>query len=186
MKSLTAFLLTWIAGFVDAIGFLHYGRIYTANMSGNSVSFGINTVTDARQAVQHAWPIAFYVIGLLWGRLLLEIGFRRNLDRLPALCSPWRSVCGRHPAGANGRSCCTRAGNGNAECGTPDVAGNLKCITGFVTGTLLKATEYAVQYATWLYDHAFGERSFEDPSFGRRTGRLSVALRLRPGSLASG
>ena len=33
--------LTWIAGFVDAVGFLALVQIYTANMSGNSVAIGI-------------------------------------------------------------------------------------------------------------------------------------------------
>lgn len=77
--------LTWLSGFVDAVGFLALVQIYTANMSGNSVAIGIqiwnqNWIEVARRA----WPVLVYVIGLMAGRVWLEIGGRRNIRSVAA------------------------------------------------------------------------------------------------------
>jgi uncharacterized membrane protein YoaK (UPF0700 family) len=78
-----AILLTWIAGFVDAAGYLTFARIYTANMSGNSIALGI-AVSDHNwpMAVFRFWPILLYVCGLIFGRSLIEIGVNRRMQRV--------------------------------------------------------------------------------------------------------
>ncbi|HEX4229655.1 MAG TPA: YoaK family protein [Bryobacteraceae bacterium] len=171
VKRATAFLLTWIAGFVDAVGFLHYDRVYTANMSGNSVGLGISDVSNAALAFRHGWPIAFFVAGLLAGRLFLAVGFRRQMRSVASLVfaleiglaalaiesGEWTAVAALALAMGLQNAAFTRFGS-------------VQVHSGFVTGTLLKATEYAVQYATWLHDRAFG---------GKR-GRLWLALWLSP------
>ena len=169
MKRLTAFLLTWVAGFVDAVGFVHYGQIYTANMSGNSVAVGINEVSNLAMAFRHAWPIIFYVAGLSWGRLLLEIGFRRNIRLIASLVFALEiilagvAVFSGEWAGVAVLACAMGLQNAAFT-----RFGQIQVHSGFVTGTLLKVTEYGVQYATWLYDRAFG----------RTLRRLGLALRL--------
>jgi uncharacterized membrane protein YoaK (UPF0700 family) len=169
VKRITAFFLTWIAGFVDAVGFLHYNRIYTANMSGNSVGLGINDFTNIAQAFRYGWPIACYVVGLLAGRLFLEVAFRQQIRSVGSLVfaleiglaalaiesGQWAAVAELALAMGLQNAAFTRFGG-------------VRVHSGFVTGTLLKATEYVVQYATWLYDCAFG----------RERGRLWLALRL--------
>ena len=159
MKRITAFVLTWIAGFVDAIGFLHYGQVYTANMSGNSVALGINEVSNSALAFRHGWPIVFFLIGLLTGRLFLEVGFRRQIRSVASVVfaleiglavvavasSQWVAVAALALAMGLQNAAFTRFGS-------------LQVHTGFVAGTLLKATEYAVQYATWLHDRTIGGR----------------------------
>lgn len=57
-----ALALTWIAGVVDAIGFLSFAQIYTANMSGNSVAFGIALAEQNwPKAFLRFWPVLLYV-----------------------------------------------------------------------------------------------------------------------------
>src|SRR5436305_13409482 len=74
-----ATFLTCIAGFVDAAGFLAFARVYTANMSGNSVALGIAiSQRNWTTALFRFWPVLFYVFGLVFGRALLAIGARRN------------------------------------------------------------------------------------------------------------
>lgn len=83
--ALTA-LLTLIAGYVDAIGYLHLGAIYTANMSGNSVALGIHSARlDWAGVWKHGWPIACYACGLLLSRLILTWAHRREIQRAAAI-----------------------------------------------------------------------------------------------------
>lgn len=169
MKRVAAFLLTWIAGFVDAVGFLHYDRVYTANMSGNSVGLGIGNVTNAALAFRHGWPIAFFVVGLLAGRLFLVVGFRRHVHSVASLVFAFEIGLAALAIGSGQWAAVAELA---VAMGLQNAAftrfGSVQVHSGFVTGTLLKATEYAVQYATWLNDRAFG---------GAR-GRLWLALRL--------
>src|ERR1700685_3318633 len=73
-------LLTWIGGFVDAVGFLALLQIYTANMSGNSVAIGIQLWNQNwTEVLRRAWPVAVYVASLLLGRILLEIAGRLKI-----------------------------------------------------------------------------------------------------------
>lgn len=171
MKRLTAFLLTWIAGFVDAVGFLHYRQIYTANMSGNSVAVGIHEVSNAALAFRHGWPIMFFVIGLFWGRLLLQVGYRRQIRCVASVVFALEIILAA-AAVASGQW--TGVAVLAAAMGLQNAAftrlGEIPVHTGFVTGTLLNATEYGVQYITWLYD-----RAFAGPP-----GRLWPTLRLSP------
>jgi uncharacterized membrane protein YoaK (UPF0700 family) len=157
VKRITAFVLTWIAGFVDAVGFLRYGQVYTANMSGNSVALGINDVSNSALAFRHGWPIVFFFVGLLTGRLFLQVGFRRQIRSVASVVfaleiglavaavesGQWTAVAALALAMGLQNAAFTRFGS-------------VQVHTGFVTGTLLKASEYAVQYATWLHDRAFG------------------------------
>ncbi len=65
-------LLTSVAGYVDAIGYVSLGQIYVANMSCNSVAFGIDIAhLDWREVWIRGWPILSFFIGLLISRLAL-------------------------------------------------------------------------------------------------------------------
>lgn len=66
--------LTWVAGFVDAVGYLTLSRIYAANMSGNSVALAVDSArTDWHQAFAHACPLLAFLPGLIVGAVLIEI-----------------------------------------------------------------------------------------------------------------
>jgi uncharacterized membrane protein YoaK (UPF0700 family) len=65
-------LLAVVAGFVDAVGFITLGHIYTANMSGNSVGVGIELGSRHwPETLRTMWPVLAYVIGRLFCRLLV-------------------------------------------------------------------------------------------------------------------
>lgn len=161
---LIAAFLTSIAGFVDAVGFLTFARIYTANMSGNSVAVGIAfSQYDWANFLLRFWPILLYVCGLIVGRLLIEIGARRGTRCIASIAlaceisllvivilfdtpanarsSEWQYVAIAMLAAAMGiqNAALTRFSS-------------LTVNTGFVTGTLVKLSEQFVACATFLWD----------------------------------
>jgi uncharacterized membrane protein YoaK (UPF0700 family) len=84
-KAWLALLLSWVAGFADAFGFLMLGRIFTSHISGNSVAAGAEAGQGHwRIAAQHAWPIVCFVIGFFFAAVLetvcARLGMRRRLS----------------------------------------------------------------------------------------------------------
>src|SRR5579884_1368140 len=76
-------LLTWIAGYVDAVGWLTYRHIYTANMSGNSVGIGTSAaLAHWPETALRAWPVLLYVAGVLACRIFIEAAARRAIRRI--------------------------------------------------------------------------------------------------------
>lgn len=156
-----AALLTWIAGFVDAVGFVSLGGIYTANMSGNSVAVGIRAAAQNWPEMLHRfWPVAVYVVGLLLCRILLEIGAR---DRIRAIASVAFAaeivllfpacLATSTQAGANPFTyialLALAMGIQNAVL---THFSSLTIHSGFVTGTLLKFTEEFTKFLTSVFD----------------------------------
>lgn len=71
--------LTWIAGFIDAVGYLMLRHIYTANMSGNSIAFGMYAARGFWvDGLLRGFPVLMFFAGLLLGGAVLEWR-RRNL-----------------------------------------------------------------------------------------------------------
>ncbi|MBV8809131.1 MAG: DUF1275 domain-containing protein, partial [Acidobacteriaceae bacterium] len=88
-RLLLAASLTWIAGYVDAVGFLSLGHIYTANMSGNSIAIGIHAVSQNWiEMLRRITPVLAYFLGLLFCRLLIEFGARKGVRSIAtvAIC----------------------------------------------------------------------------------------------------
>lgn len=156
-----AWLLTGVAGFVDAISFLLLGHIYTANMSGNSVSFGIGLGwVYADQILRRGVPVLAYVIGLIFCRLLVEFGARQKFRSIASVAFAIEILLLILTA--------TNAGSAllpslvftsvlaitmGIQNGALTHFGNLTLHTGFVTGTLVKLAENLTKYVTWLWDH---------------------------------
>jgi uncharacterized membrane protein YoaK (UPF0700 family) len=163
--------LTWIAGFVDAAGFVALGRIYTANMSGNSVAIGIQGWDQNwLETVRRAWPVAVYVVGLLCGRILLEIGGREKVRRvagiafgieiaalLPVSFAHSFSHSQTQSALVFGFIALLSFAMGMQNA-TLTHFSNITLHTGFVTGTLVKMAEQFTKYLTWSYDQFRRER----------------------------
>jgi len=179
--------LTFIAGYVDAIGYLAYAKVYTANMSGNSVAIGIGLGQQKwAEAAFRSWPVLLYVTGLILGRILLEIGAQSGLRRIASLAFSCEVVLLAIVGFST--SLATRY-----AIATPELAGiailalamgiqnaaltkfsSLTLHTGFVTGTLLKCAEQLVKHATWVggkiqqgkaVSHALAD-SVHEPTFG--------------------
>jgi uncharacterized membrane protein YoaK (UPF0700 family) len=159
-----AALLTWIAGFVDAVGFISLGHIYTANMSGNTVAIGIQAVSQNwPETLRRATPVLAYFIGLLFCRLLIEVGARKRIRSIAtvalvfeiALLIPVCAIPGLWADRAIEVSLAYVALLALAmgiQNGALTHFSSLTVHTGFVTGTLVKCAERTAKYLTWIFD----------------------------------
>jgi uncharacterized membrane protein YoaK (UPF0700 family) len=186
--SVAAFL-TAIAGFVDAVGYLLFAHIYTANMSGNSVGLGI-AVAEGKwaTALLHLWPVGTYVAGLLAGRLLIEIAARQRVERVASLAFsfellllavvavsrteapqslPWLPIALLAIAMGVQNAILTKFSS-------------LTLHTGFVTGTLVQMAKELAKSGTWLWDAVRARRlpfgTALRASASEKSFRLSVFL----------
>ncbi len=67
--------LTWAAGYVDAIGYLALGGVFTANMTGNTVLLGLHVSQEQGAAVLRSLvALGGFGAGLLIGALIVERG----------------------------------------------------------------------------------------------------------------
>jgi uncharacterized membrane protein YoaK (UPF0700 family) len=75
-----ALVLAAVAGGVDAIGYLTLNGLFTAHMSGNSVTLGVHLGQGAWDAALHRGvPIALFLVGMVFGALLLETGDKLHM-----------------------------------------------------------------------------------------------------------
>lgn len=69
-----AAILCLIAGFVDAVGYLEHGQVFTANMTGNTVLLGATLVKGDWLAVSYLATIAVFTLGVAASTLLKLAG----------------------------------------------------------------------------------------------------------------
>ncbi len=155
-----ATFLTAIAGFVDAVGFLSLAKVYTANMSGNSVALGIAiSHRDWPTALFRVWPVLLYVSGLVFGRALLAYGARRGARHIAAVAFGCEVlfllfallIGSDAPSSIPGRQFLGIALLASAmgiQNSTLTHFSSLTLHTGFVTGTLVKMAEHFVACTT--------------------------------------
>jgi uncharacterized membrane protein YoaK (UPF0700 family) len=81
-KAWLALVLAWVAGFVDATGYVVLFRIFTAHMSGNSVAMGAYLGQgDWAEAIRRGFPVPFFVLGVVLGVGIIEWLSRRGSRR---------------------------------------------------------------------------------------------------------
>jgi uncharacterized membrane protein YoaK (UPF0700 family) len=81
-----ALALAWVAGGVDAIGYLTLARLCTAHMSGNSARLGVLLGRgDLGLALPLAIAVALFVAGVAIGTALAEVAARRRVASLAAV-----------------------------------------------------------------------------------------------------
>jgi uncharacterized membrane protein YoaK (UPF0700 family) len=78
-----AVLLAWIAGFVDAVGYVTLAHVFPAHMSGNTVAAGAHLGAGQwSEILRRAFPIPIFVLGVfcgaLMGRAMEATQFRRR------------------------------------------------------------------------------------------------------------
>ncbi len=86
-------LLTCTAGYVDAIGYRGLDRVFTANMTGNTVLLGLALVeADSQAALQSGLALAGFLVGSALGAWIIERSQPANLWPRPvtvALALEW-------------------------------------------------------------------------------------------------
>jgi uncharacterized membrane protein YoaK (UPF0700 family) len=85
-KAAVALLLTFVAGYVDIVGYLALYQVFTANMTGNTVHFASNLVHSRWQdALLAGSMIPIFVVGSVVGRAIIEVGARNRIRRIASL-----------------------------------------------------------------------------------------------------
>lgn len=75
-----AFPLAWVAGYVDAVGFLTLAGLFVAHMSGNTVRLGVFVGDgDWSLAAQRFVPIVVFTLGVIAGIGVCEALSRRSI-----------------------------------------------------------------------------------------------------------
>lgn len=174
---LIAILLTALAGYVDAIGYLTFAKIYTANMSGNSVAVGIGLGgANWPQFAERIWPVALYVVGIFAGRILIEVGGRKKVRRIASVGFALEIILiGLTITTADSKvaSVALLACAMGLQNAILTHFSSLTVHTGFVTGTLVRMSEELVRYGAWLWD---GGKLAQSP--GQTCFRTGCALLL--------
>jgi uncharacterized membrane protein YoaK (UPF0700 family) len=81
-------LLTWVAGTVDAIGYLVLGHVFTANMTGNAVLLGLAVGQGQFQAAFRAlFAVGGFILGVAMGAILAHRA-GTDLDQRRAFVGP--------------------------------------------------------------------------------------------------
>jgi uncharacterized membrane protein YoaK (UPF0700 family) len=194
--------LTLVAGCTDAISYLGLGRVFTANMTGNTVLLGVAVAQrDAGAAGRSAAALGGFVVGAtLVGLAPSPKGGLRSVTApligevaLLAALLGWWIVAGSGPTGAVRDGLIALAGTAMgvqsaavARLGVPGVA------TTYITGTW---TGITAGVATWLRQHPGVRRGRtgavsrpageEDPTVQRGL-QVAVVLVYLGGAIASG
>jgi uncharacterized membrane protein YoaK (UPF0700 family) len=81
-------LLTWVAGTVDAIGYLGLGHVFTANMTGNAVLLGLSVGQgQALAAFRSVFALVGFIFGVAVGAVLSHRS-GTDLDQRRAFLGP--------------------------------------------------------------------------------------------------
>ena len=70
--------LAAVAGYVDALGYLHFGGYFASFMSGNSTRLAIGLVSDRHVAAVAGGLIGLFVLGVMLGALVGQVGGRHR------------------------------------------------------------------------------------------------------------
>jgi len=168
----TALLLTAVAGFVDASGYLVLTHIFVANMSGNSVAMSLHaTEGQWRLLIHRGLPVLVFVAGLVLGGMVAEAQRPRGTRRAVGWCLALESIflggfilCGAALIGWHGRLGPPTLGAESLLVILPALAmgvqnvtlratGALSIYTTHVTGTLTQMSDDIVRWGQWMHGY---------------------------------
>jgi uncharacterized membrane protein YoaK (UPF0700 family) len=174
-----ALSLTWVGGFVDAVGYIALYQIFTANMSGNSVHVGMYLgQLDFSQLMRPACAISAYVTGIILTRIAVQVAARRQIQRIASFTLAAEALllllfARATPAMRLGELVdlhsptyfslvALLAFAMGVQTATLTHIGPLTVYTTFVTGTLTKLAEAFTRALFWSYDRLRGAGRFAD------------------------
>lgn len=173
-KAWIAIGLAFAAGAIDVIGWLLLYHIYTAHMTGNTSSTGIDLARgNLWEAFRHAWPIIPFVGGLLYSALTTATARRRGFRSSFAVALTTEVlllmiflVVGSRVL-TNGGVHVGREWEYYGLLSLPAAAlgmqtvtvtriNGLRVYTTYLTGSLSKFAEAVAEYSFWLHDQRRG------------------------------
>lgn len=193
-KAALAVTLTWVAGFVDVVGYVLFRGIYTANMSGNTIDLG-RTLPSATigPMLRHLSAILFFVAGMVAGRMVIDFAARRNTRAVASVTLAieaamlvalmyWGS--GRpypeEPWPFYGLIALAALAMGFQNI-TVNHVGALTVYTCFITGALTKFAQSFSRYIFWFRDrteHRFKQRVWKVVRLSARNGGFQESCYL--------
>jgi uncharacterized membrane protein YoaK (UPF0700 family) len=82
-KAGVALLLTFVAGYVDVVGYLAFFHVFTANMTGNTVHLALQLLGRKLEYARLAAAVlAAFMVGSIAGRTIIEAGARNRVRRI--------------------------------------------------------------------------------------------------------
>ncbi len=172
-----ALLLAWVAGFVDAVGWVTIFQVYSSHMSGNTAHLGVYTAQGKwNDAFRFMLPLPSFLAGLLFSAFTTTAARRHHVRSSFAivLSVELALVIFFIPAAANGMPnddliVILAVAMGIQTVTVTCVAG-LRIYTTYLTGSIAKFAEAVVHYTFW----------FRDRTRGRLRRRLAKVLRVTP------
>lgn len=168
-KAWLAIGLSWVAGFVDLVGYLKLDHILNANMSGNTVELAwFGTQFHLSSALPRGWTILMFLCGLFLSALIHEASLRRRVRPVAAISLGLELALLIAFVSLSQPSPALRSGQGfylllalpaiamGLQNATLTRVGALSVRTTHITGTLSKFAEATSRYFFWLYDHTRG------------------------------
>jgi len=77
-----ALTLSWVAGFVDVVGFIALSDVFVANMTGNTVAIGHGLVTgNWDRVLTRGLAIPVFVAGMFISRLVAQLATHHHQER---------------------------------------------------------------------------------------------------------
>jgi uncharacterized membrane protein YoaK (UPF0700 family) len=155
-----AIALSGLAGYVDALAYLHLHGYFVAFMSGNSTQLGIALMPrPSRDLAAAAFIIAFFVVGVVAG----ELAARRSESRQRACVLGFETLCltaaaGLHVLGASQAAIACMAMAMGAENNAFQRGGQVSLALTYMTGSLVRMGQSIVEALTggkrlgWLSD----------------------------------
>ncbi len=173
-KTWLALLLAWVAGTVDAVGYLVLADVFTAHMSGNSVKAGLYLgQSQMQEVVPHLVPIPLFVVGVALGTFITEIVVRRRARAVVfimlgiecLLLLAFMLVGNLFIRGASVTDqswqfyllLALAVLSMGLQTATLQRVGGKTVRTTYVTGMLTNSAQESVRYLFWLRDHTRGQ-----------------------------
>jgi len=84
---IVAACLSFIAGYVDALGFVHFGGYFVSFMSGNTTRMGVSGAMHPSLMILPASLLLLFILGVVIGTLLAKVRPNRGHVQLDAIAA---------------------------------------------------------------------------------------------------
>lgn len=163
IKAAVALSLAFVAGCVDIVGYISFGHVFTAHLTGNTVRLGQGLIDwKWEQVSKAAVIIAIFVAGSVVGRTVIEIGARRRMRSVAMMCLLLEALLIAAVVPVSGHemwSLILLAGAMGVQTATLTRLGPLTIHTTFVTGMMNKLAQLLSHASFLTYDRMRGSQS---------------------------